>query len=102
MSSTSKGSTKLALPIAKAVGAQHGPQTVNQAMAAAPVSVPPPVPLTINGVNTAPIDVRGMSGNDVVNTINNANIPGGGDGALLITGIQSLGGDANLRGILGI
>ena len=107
MASTSKGSTKLQLPIAKAVGAQHGPQTVNQSMAAAPISVPPPVPLTINGVNTAPIDVRSMSGNDVINTINNANIPGvvasvGGDGALLITGIQSLGGDANLRGILGI
>jgi hypothetical protein len=107
MASTSKGSTKLALPIAKTVGAQHSPPTVNQSMAAPAIAVPPPTPLVINGVNTANIDVRNNTGTDVINAINNANIPGvaasvGGDGALLITGVQSLGGDANLRAILGV
>jgi hypothetical protein len=107
MAATSKGTTKLALPIVKAVGAQHSPQTVNQAAAAPAVSVPGPQPIIINGVTTAPIDVRNMSATDVVNTINNANITGvtaslGGDGSLLISGEQSIGGDPNLRAILGI
>jgi hypothetical protein len=107
MPNTSKGQTKLALPIAKAVGAQHGPPSINQATALPQVSVPAPQPLIINGVNTAAIDVRSMSASDVINTINNANVAGvtaslGGDGSLLISGVQSLGGDPNLRAILGI
>lgn len=100
-----KGSTRLALPIAKAVGAQYSSPSINQAVAAGAVAVPSPSPLIINGVATAAIDVRTMSGTDVVNIINN--VSGvtaviGPDGALLLSGVKSLAGDGNLRAILGI
>lgn len=99
------GSTKIQLPIAKAVGSQHQPVASNQSgPAAGQVSVPPPSPLFINGRSVI-IDVRSMSGADVVAAINT--LPGvsasiDGQGRLVISGANSIDGDGNLRAILGI
>lgn len=96
------------LPIAKPVGAPHAPPAVNSnGTAAAQVAVPPPSTLLINGNATGLIDVRSMSPPDIVNAINNAGLPGvsasmDGSGRLIITGVQSISGDGNLRAILGI
>jgi hypothetical protein len=106
MSNTSVGSTRLAVPISKPVGAQHAPPSVGSGSAPAQVSVPSPTSLIINGVRTSAIDVRTMGPSDIVNAINNsvrgitASIDG--QGRLVITGINSIDGDANLRAILGI
>lgn len=108
MPNTSIGQTKLQVPIAKPVGAQTAPPSGNPSGPAAPqVSVPAPSPLIINGKATASIDVRSMSPSDIVSTINNAGIAGvtasiDGQGRLVITGIFSIGGDGNLRAILGV
>ena len=98
------GSTKIQLPIAKAVGAQHNPVSINQSVASPSVAVPPPSALVINGRSVI-IDVRSMSAMDLCNVINT--IPGitasiDGQGRLVITGVFSLDGDGNLRAILGI
>lgn len=90
-------------PISKAVGAQHNPPS-SGAMAAPSIAVPPPSPLAING-KVVTIDVRSMTGADIVALLNT--IPGvtasiNGAGALVVTGIASIDGDANLRAILGI
>lgn len=101
----STGSTKLQLPIAKAVGTQHQPVAVNQAAMAPPqVAVPPPSPLIING-RAIIIDVRSMSAGDIIALINT--IPGvmasiDAQGRLVISGASSIDGDGNLRAILGI
>lgn len=105
--STSVGGTKLQLPIGKPVGANHAPPSSDPTTAAATVMVPPPSTLLINGKATAQIDVRSMTSTDIVNAINNAGIPGvtasiDGQGRLVITGIQAISGDSNLRAILGI
>lgn len=101
----STGTTKIQLPIAKAVGAQHQPIAANQSGAAPPqVAVPPPAVLIINGRGVS-IDVRSMSASDVVNAINTiagvtASIDG--QGRLMIAGASTIDGDGNLRAILGI
>lgn len=98
-------STKLQIPIAKAVGAQHSPVAANSGGPASPsVAVPPPSALVINGRSVI-IDVRTMSLDDLVKAINT--LPGvtasiDGQGRLVITGVFSLDGDSNLRAILGI
>lgn len=105
MPNTVAGSTKIQLPIAKAVGAQHQATAVNQGGAAPPqVAVPPAAPLVING-RPVIIDVRTMSISDVINVINT--IPGvtasiDGQGRLVIQGVVNIDGDGNLRAILGI
>jgi hypothetical protein len=90
-------------PISKAVGAQHSPPS-SGAMAAPSIAVPSPAPLVINGRRVT-IDVRSMTGSDIVNLLNS--IPGvtasiDGGGALVVTGINTIDGDGNLRAILGI
>jgi hypothetical protein len=90
-------------PISKAVGAQHSPPSTG-AMAAPSVAVPSAAPLVVNG-RAVTIDVRSMTGADIVNLLNG--IPGvtasiNGAGALVVTGIASIDGDAGLRAILGI
>lgn len=91
------------LPISKAVGQQHSPQS-SGSQASPSIPVPPPSPLAING-RVVTIDVRSMTGADIVNLLNA--IPGvtasiNGAGALVVSGIASIDGDANLRAILGI
>lgn len=99
------GTTKIQLPIAKAVGSQHQPVTANQGGSAAPqIAVPPPAPLIING-RAVTIDVRTMSASDMVSAINT--IPGvsasiDGQGRLVINGAFSIDGDGALRAILGV
>lgn len=105
MPNTVSGSTKIQLPIAKAVGAQHQAVAVNQGGSApAQIAVPPAAALIING-RAVIIDVRNMSISDVINVINT--IPGvtasiDGQGRLVILGVFSIDGDGNLRAILGI
>jgi hypothetical protein len=106
MPSTSVGQTKMQLPVSKAVGAQHAPAS-SGAAAAPSVPVPSPSSLFINGRATAAIDVRSMTATDVVNAINNAGIPGvtasiDGQNRLVISGVNSIEGDSNLRAILGV
>lgn len=103
MSSSISGNAKVQLPITKAVGSQHQTQGVG-AVAPPAVAVPPPSALLINGV-TVIIDVRTMSGSDVVTLLNK--VPGisaaiAGDGRLTISGITSFDGNSDLRVILGI
>jgi hypothetical protein len=90
-------------PISKAVGAQHTPATSGPTQPPS-TPVPSPSPLVINGRRIT-IDVRTMSGSDIVNLLNA--IPGvmasiNGAGSLEVTGISSIDGDGNLRAILGI
>jgi hypothetical protein len=98
------GSTKLQLPIAKAVGSQFQAVSANPTVARPQVAVPPPAPLVINGKSVV-IDVRTMSGADVVAVLNT--IPGvtasiDGQGRLVIQGANNIMGDGALREILGI
>jgi hypothetical protein len=107
MSRTIVGQTKLTGPIAKAVGAQYAPTAANPSVALGQVAVPSPAPLRINGRQTGLIDVRTMAPIDIVNAINNANIPGvvasvDWQGRLTISGVDSIDGDGNLRAILGV
>lgn len=107
MSQNSVGQTKLQLPIAKAVGAQHSMPSATPGTAQPSVAVPPASSLTINGVRTAKIDVTTMSGDQVVAAINNAGIAGvtasiDGAGRLVISGVTSIDGDGNLRALLGV
>lgn len=98
------GNTKIQLPIAKAVGSQHQATSANPGAPAQPqVTVPGPTPLYLNG-HAVIIDVRSMSGADVVNAINQvqgvmASIDG--QNRLVITGADIMG-DSNLRAILGV
>jgi hypothetical protein len=90
-------------PISKAVGAQHTPATSGSTQPPS-TPVPSPAPLIVNGRRLT-IDVRTMSGSDIVTLLNS--IPGviasiNGSGSLEVTGIASIDGDANLRAILGI
>lgn len=90
-------------PISKAVGQQHTPQG-SGSTAPPSVAVPSASSLVINGRQVT-IDVRTMSGADIVNLLNT--IPGvtasiNGAGALMVTGIASIDGNGNLRAILGI
>jgi hypothetical protein len=93
------------LPIAKAVGTQVSPAKAGSASMAAPsIPVPPPGPLVING-RRIQIDVRSMSGADIVALLNG--IPGvkasiDGAGSLVISGVDSIDGASDLRAILGI
>jgi hypothetical protein len=103
MSQTSTGNKVNQFPIAKSVGAQHVPPASGGTVAPS-IAVPPPSPLVLNGTRVI-IDVRTMSGSDIVNILNT--IPGvtasiNGNGALQVTGINMIDGDANLRAILGI
>lgn len=108
MANTAVGSTKLQLPVGKAVGQQYSPPAANlSGPAAAQIAVPPASSLTINGMKTLAINLTTMSSTDVVNAINNSNIAGitasiDGQGRLTISGVNSIDGDANLRAILGI
>lgn len=101
----STGSTRIQLPIAKAVGAQHQPVAANQTGPASPqVAVPAPAALFLNGRGVI-IDVRSMSATDMVNAINTiAGVTASIDnqGRLMISGASTIDGDANLRAILGI
>jgi hypothetical protein len=68
------------------------------------VAVPPPnATLTINGVKVT-IDVRSLTGAQIIAILNT--IPGitasiNGGGAIIVSGINSISGDANLRAMLG-
>jgi hypothetical protein len=100
---TKVGNLATAFPIAKAVGALHSVPT-GTAAAAPAVAVPPPSPLAING-KTVIIDVRTMSGSDIVNLLNG--IPGitasiDGSSRLVVAGITMIDGNPNLRALLGI
>lgn len=103
MPSTIAGKAKIQLPIGKSVGAQHQAPGIG-GDAPPQVAVPGPTALAING-KAVVIDVRTMSGGDVVKAINTA--PGvtasiDGAGRLMISGVSSIEGDGNLRAILGI
>ena len=105
MPQTKGGNQASQFPIGKAVGQQYVPVVAPGAPIAASIAVPGAAPLVLNGVVIL-INVRTMSGQDICNAINNA-IPGvtasiNGAGAIVITGINSIDGDANLRAILGI
>lgn len=98
------GSTKLQLPIAKPVGSQYQATSATPGQARPQVAIPPPSPIVING-KAVIIDVRSMSGSDVVNALNT--IPGvtasiNGQGQLVVIGARDIFGDTNLREILGI
>ena len=102
---TKIGNLAAGFPIAKPVGAAHSAAT-GTSTAAPSVSVPPPSVLAING-KAVIIDVRTMSGTDIINTINNAKIAGvtasiDPSGRLAVTGITTLEGEPNLRALLGI
>jgi hypothetical protein len=91
-------------PIAKGVGQQHTPIKAGSSQAAPSVAVPPPAPLIVNG-RKVQIDVRSMSGADIVAVLNG--VPGvsasiDGSNSLVVTGVNSIDGDPNLRAILGI
>lgn len=98
------GTSKIQLPVTKAVGAQHQPPGVGTT-APPQVAVPSPsAALAING-KIVVIDVRSMSADDVLRTINtvpgvNASIDP--TGRMVLTGVNSLEGDGDLRTILGI
>lgn len=75
--------------------------------AQAPVVVPQPSALVINGKPLPVIDVSKMNALDIVNLINNANIPGvkaslDAQGTLQISGIEAIMGETALLRILGI
>lgn len=103
MGRTLVGHTATQFPINKPVGQQVTPQKTGAAASSVPV--PPPAALLING-KTVQIDVRTMSGADIVTRINNA-VPGvtasiDGAGSLAIFGVDTIEGDAGLRAMLGI
>jgi hypothetical protein len=105
MPQTKSGNQASQFPIGKGVGQQYVPTVSPGAGVAAPsIAVPGASPLVINGVQII-INVRTMSGQDIVNAINQ--IPGvtasiNGAGVIVVSGINSIDGDANLRAILGI
>ena len=104
MSQTRIGSRGSQFPVRESVGQQHAVQKAGNG--GAQVSVPPASNLVLNG-RAVLIDVRKMSGQDIVNAINNAGIPNvtaslDPSGSLMVTGIDVIDAEANLRALLGI
>lgn len=105
MSLTIIGNKVTNLPLTAAAGSQVTPTKAGSPAAVSPsVPVPPPAPLVINGVRII-IDVRSNSAATIVSLLNG--IPGvmasiGPRSELVVSGINSIDGDSNLRTILGI
>jgi hypothetical protein len=106
MSQTINGTKAGQFPISQSVGQQYAPQAGNGGTRTVPpsIAVPPPnAALTINGVRVT-IDVRSLTGAQIVAILNT--IPGitasiNGTGAITVSGVNSITGEASLRAILG-
>lgn len=106
MSKNQVGNSLNNLPT-KGIGQLHTPVKPGSQMALVPVITPVPSALMINGKTLPAIDVSKMNSADIVNLINNANIPGvkaslDAQGVLQISGLDTLMGDPSLLAILGI
>jgi hypothetical protein len=94
-------------PQMPASGPTYQPIAANPSGPASPsAGVPSPGRLIINGHATSVIDVRSMTLLGIVGAINGLNLPGImasiSNGQLIISGIETLDGDGDLRAFLGI
>lgn len=94
-------------PQMPAGGSTYQPVAANPSGPPSPsANVPDPGRLIINGRATSLIDVRSMTLQGVVGAINALNLPGVtasiNSGQLIISGVDSLDGDSDLRAFLGI
>lgn len=104
MSQTINGNQAGQFPISAPIGSQYKPQGTAGGNTPPAVAVPPPIDtLTINGVKIS-IDVRSLTGAQIVALLNT--IPGitasiAGNGAFQVQGVNSISGSSSLRAILG-